>query len=132
MFSRDQLKRAASLTEEDFVQLGKCRRPHNRIGFAYQVGFVRLFDRFPQQQPFELFEELVCFSAAQLRRRHETEFKARWVPLLPRESAKKTFNVVTDRCLNDMRCFRGGLTLSVLKIPFRVFSSCYRPELAPT
>jgi putative transport protein len=25
MFSRDQLKRAATLTEEDFVQLGKCR-----------------------------------------------------------------------------------------------------------
>jgi hypothetical protein len=100
MFSRDQLKRAASLTEEDFVQLGKCRRPHNRLGFAYQVGFVRLFDRFPQQQPFELFEELVCFSAAQLRRRHETEFKARWVPLLPRESAKKTFNV-GDRSLPE-------------------------------
>jgi hypothetical protein len=66
MFSRDQLRRAASLTEEDFVQLGKCRRPHNRLGFADQVAFVRLFDRFPQQQPFELFEELVCFSAAQL------------------------------------------------------------------
>src|ERR1700693_4787429 len=66
MFSRDQLKRAASLTEEDFVQLGRGRCPHNRLGFAYQVGFVRLFDRFPQQQPFELFEELVCFSAAQL------------------------------------------------------------------
>lgn len=55
-----------TLTEEDFAQLGKCRRPHNRLGFAYQVVFVRLFDRFPQQQPFELFEELVCFSAAQL------------------------------------------------------------------
>jgi hypothetical protein len=26
MFSRDQLKRAATLTEEDFVQLGRCRR----------------------------------------------------------------------------------------------------------
>src|SRR6266481_3153984 len=63
MLSRDQLKRAASLTEEDFVELGKCRRPHNRLGFAYQVAFVRLFDRFPQQQPFELIEELVCFSA---------------------------------------------------------------------
>jgi AraC-like DNA-binding protein len=37
MFSRDQLRRAASLTNEDFVQLGKCRRPHNRLGFAYQV-----------------------------------------------------------------------------------------------
>jgi hypothetical protein len=41
--------------------------PHNRLGFAYQVAFARLFDRFPQQQPFELFEELVCFSAVQLR-----------------------------------------------------------------
>ena len=51
MFSRNQLKRAAALTEEDFVQLDKCRRPHNRLGFAYQVAFVRLFDRFPQQQP---------------------------------------------------------------------------------
>jgi len=27
VFSRDQLKRAASLTEEDFVQLGKCPAP---------------------------------------------------------------------------------------------------------
>jgi hypothetical protein len=34
------------------------------------------------------------------RRRHETEFKARWVPLLPRESAKKTFNV-GDRSLPE-------------------------------
>jgi hypothetical protein len=66
MFSRDQLKRVDSLTEEDFVQLARCRRPHNRLGFAYQVAFVRLLGRFPQQQPFELFEELVCFSAAQL------------------------------------------------------------------
>jgi hypothetical protein len=49
MFSRDQLKRAASLTAEDFVQLDKCRRPHNRLGFAYQVAFVPLFDRFPQE-----------------------------------------------------------------------------------
>jgi Domain of unknown function (DUF4158) len=81
MFFRDQLKRAASLTEEDFVQPGRCLRPHNRLGFAYQVAFVRLLGRFAQQ-PFELFEELVCFSAAQLgldagliefyRRRHPT------------------------------------------------------------
>jgi hypothetical protein len=46
MFSRDQLKRAATLTEEDFVQLDKCRRPHNRLGFAYQVAFVRPFVRY--------------------------------------------------------------------------------------
>ena len=52
------------LTEEDFVQFGERRRAHNRLGFASQVAFARLFDCFPQQQPFELIEELVCFSGA--------------------------------------------------------------------
>ncbi|MGO9062920.1 MAG: DUF4158 domain-containing protein [Candidatus Binataceae bacterium] len=66
MFSRQQLKRAAAFTDEDLVQIGKCRRPHNRVGFGYQVAFVRLFNRFPQQQPFEVMDELVTFSAAQL------------------------------------------------------------------
>jgi Domain of unknown function (DUF4158) len=80
VFSRNQLKRAASLTEEDFVQLAKCRRPHNRLGFAYQVAFVRLFDRFPQQQPFELLEEIFCFSAAQLEVRGMPETRSRWRP----------------------------------------------------
>ena len=81
MFSRDQLKRAASLTEEDFAQLGRCRRPHNRLGFAYQVAFVRLLDRFPHQQPFELLEELIRFSAAQL------ELDAGLIELLPQTAA---------------------------------------------
>jgi hypothetical protein len=83
MFSRDQLKRAASLTQEDFVQLGKCRRPHNRLGFAYQVAFVRLIDRFPQQRPFELFEKLVCFNAAQLGLDAEPiELYRKWQPTI--------------------------------------------------
>jgi uncharacterized protein DUF4158 len=66
MFSRHQLKRAAALTEEDPAQIGKCRRPHNRLGLAYQLAFVRLLNRFPRQQPFEILDELVSFSAAQL------------------------------------------------------------------
>lgn len=66
MFSRQQLKRAAALTEEDLRQIRKCRRSHNRLGFAYQVAFVRLFNRFPKQQRFEVLDELVSFSAAQL------------------------------------------------------------------
>src|SRR5216683_3377494 len=66
MFSRQELKRAATPTEEDLGQIGKCRRSHNRLGFAYQVAFVRLLNRFPKQQPFEVIDELVSFSAAQL------------------------------------------------------------------
>jgi hypothetical protein len=49
-------------------------------------------------------------------------FKARWVPLLPRESAKKTFSV-GDRSLPQRHALFPGLTLGVRKIPFRVFSS---------
>lgn len=43
MFSRQQLKHAATLTEEDLKQISNCRRPYNRLGFAYQVAFVRLW-----------------------------------------------------------------------------------------
>ena len=66
MFSRQQLKRAANLTEEDLKQISNCRRPYNRLGFAYQVAFVRLLNRFTRQQPFEIVEELASFNAAQL------------------------------------------------------------------
>ena len=66
MLSRQQLKRAAALNGEDLKQIAKCRRSHNRLGFAYQVAFVRLFNRFPKQQPFEILDELVSLCAAQL------------------------------------------------------------------
>jgi uncharacterized protein DUF4158 len=51
MFSRDQLKRAASLTEEDFAHLGKCRRPH--VGFsAAQLGLdADLIELYRKRQP---------------------------------------------------------------------------------
>lgn len=45
-YSRGQMIREASLTEADLVEVALCRRDHNRLGFAYQVGFVRLFSRF--------------------------------------------------------------------------------------
>jgi hypothetical protein len=53
-------------TDEALVQIGQCRRPHNRLGSGYRVAFVPLFNRFLQQQPFEVMDELVTFSAAQL------------------------------------------------------------------
>ena len=54
LFSRAQLVREASLTVADLAEVEKCRRNHNRLGFAYQAGFVRLFHRFPTQQPLEV------------------------------------------------------------------------------
>jgi TnpA family transposase len=65
-FSGRQMVREASLTEVDLVEVEKCRRDHNRLGFAYQIGFVRLFRRFPAQQPLEICDELLSFVAMQL------------------------------------------------------------------
>ena len=65
-FSRGQMVREASLTEVDLVEVGKCRRDHNRLGFAYQIGFVRLFSRFPAQQPLEICDELLHFVSLQV------------------------------------------------------------------
>ena len=65
-YSRGQLVREATMTEADLAEVAKCRRDHNRLGFAYQVGFVRLFSRFPAQQPLEICGELLNFVALQL------------------------------------------------------------------
>ncbi len=65
-FSRGQMIREASLTEADRAEIAKCRRDHNRLGFAYQIGFVRLFHRFPAQQPLEICDELLNFISLQL------------------------------------------------------------------
>jgi TnpA family transposase len=65
-FSRGQMIHEAALTEADLVEIAKCRRDHNRLGFAYQIGFVRLFNRFPDQQPLEVCDELLSLVAAQL------------------------------------------------------------------
>ncbi len=65
-FSRGQMVREASMDEADLDEVDKCRRDHNRLGFAYQIGFVRLFSRFPSQQPLEICDELLSFVATQL------------------------------------------------------------------
>ena len=64
--SRGQMFREATLTEADLTEVAKRRRAHNRLGFAYQVGFVRLFNRFPAQQLLEVCGELLNFVALQL------------------------------------------------------------------
>jgi len=47
----------------DMNEVAKCRRDHNCLGFAYQIGFAQLFNRFPAQQPSEINDELLSFVA---------------------------------------------------------------------
>ena len=45
------------------MEISKCRGDPHRLGFAYQLGFVRVFQRFPVQRPLESREELLSFVA---------------------------------------------------------------------
>ena len=63
--SRSQLIRDSALTKTDLLEIATCRGEPQRLGFAYQLGFVRLFQRFPVQQPLEICEELQSFIALQ-------------------------------------------------------------------
>ena len=63
--ARSQLIREWSLTPTDLAKIARCRGDPQRLGFAYQLGFVRVFQRFPVQQPLEICEELLSFSALQ-------------------------------------------------------------------
>lgn len=59
--THQQLLNVAKLTPEDIKVIYQCRRDYNRLGFAYQLAFVKLAARFPAQQPFELDDELLTY-----------------------------------------------------------------------
>ena len=52
--SRQRLVRHGSFLDSDWPEIVRRRRVHNRRGFAYQVAFVRVLGRFPQQKPLEV------------------------------------------------------------------------------
>ena len=64
--SRPRLTRDATFLEADRQEIALRRGPHNRLGFAYQVAFVRVLGRFPQQAPLEIDGEILRFAALQL------------------------------------------------------------------
>lgn len=66
-YTREQLLVLAKLTAEDLEEIERRRRDHNRLGFAYQLAFIRVYNRFPIQRPsFEIDHELLTFVGVQL------------------------------------------------------------------
>ena len=70
--SRPRLIRDATFLEADRREIAQRRGLHNRLGFAYQVAFVRVLGRFPQQAPLEIDGEILRFAALQLGADAET------------------------------------------------------------
>ena len=65
-FTQEQLAKAARLSDEDVQRINQCRGARSRLGFAYQLCYVKLFNRLPAQSPFTPVEELATFVAVQL------------------------------------------------------------------
>ena len=65
-FTQDQLVQVAKLTDADIEQINLCRGLQNKIGYAYQICYIKLFNRLPPQSPLEIFEELATFVAIQV------------------------------------------------------------------
>ena len=64
--------RSAAPKSRPPVSIALRRGPHNQLGFAYQVAFVRVLGRFPQQAPLEIDGEILRFAALQLGADAET------------------------------------------------------------
>jgi hypothetical protein len=62
----EQLLQQAQFSPEDIARIMQCRGEHNRLGFAYQLAFVRSLNRFPIQEPLEIEEDIVAFTSIQL------------------------------------------------------------------
>lgn len=65
-YSHDQLVNLTQFTTVDINQINLCRRQHNRLGFGYQLSFVRLLNRLPVQRPFEILNDILTFVSIQL------------------------------------------------------------------
>ena len=65
-FTQDQLVQVAKLSDADMAMINESRRPQNKLGLGYQLAFVRLFNQFPTQVPFEPLEDIVTYMSLQL------------------------------------------------------------------
>lgn len=65
-YPREFIVERVVFTPADHTQIALCRGAHNRLGFAYQMGFLRLTGRFPAQPPLEILDALLAFVASEL------------------------------------------------------------------
>lgn len=64
--THSQLVEFGTLIPQDIKRVYECRRNYNKLGFAYQVIFVKLANYFPKQKPFEVIPEVLTFASLQL------------------------------------------------------------------
>jgi TnpA family transposase len=66
VFSHEEIVQQARFSPEDMAEIQKRSQDHTRLGFSYQLAFVRLSHRFPAQQPMEIIDDLLVYVSVQL------------------------------------------------------------------
>ena len=65
-YNREQLASAAKFSDKDLEEIKQRRHDYTRLGFGYQLAFVRLLNWFPAQEPLEIIDEILTFVSLQL------------------------------------------------------------------
>lgn len=65
-YSKEILAKWTTFSQEDIAIIDKRRGNPQRLGFAYQLSFVRLYNRFPTQKPLEVEKEILDYVSLQL------------------------------------------------------------------
>lgn len=65
-YTHEQLVSVGHFTKKDIETIKQCRSQYNHLGFAYQLAFVQLTNRFPKEQPFEVLDDILTFVSVQL------------------------------------------------------------------
>jgi TnpA family transposase len=64
--SHEQLVKTATFSGQDLEQIAHCRLDYNRLGFGYQLAYVKQLNRFPLQEPLEVIENILAHASSQL------------------------------------------------------------------
>lgn len=56
----------ATITDEERMSIDQCRGDYNRLGYGYQLMFVKTLNRFPIQTPLEIQDQILTFASLQL------------------------------------------------------------------
>ena len=66
-YNHEQLVRDGEFTAEDLQEIKLRRHDYTQLGYAYQLAFIKILNRLPQQEPFEVDNEILNYVAMQLK-----------------------------------------------------------------
>ena len=93
-YTHEQLIDISRFNSDDITQIRRCRQEHNRLGFGYQLAFVRLLNQIPTQTPFEVINDILQRLIARQREQAKDHIYKRISRLLADNSIEKLESLI--------------------------------------